>query len=314
MPVSTCKVKIKDGYHQTAILRCVLSALATSVVLVDSALGIRSEGGRGRRSRGGAESFGGVALRGVALRGVALQGAMLLGAVLLGVALLTSGCGPDESGDAHFEQAERHVDAGRFREALYRYRRAARSGHPEAMHRLADALRAGAFYGPDGTPRGVVEQDTTAARRWYREAAHAYRSDADSSRLSPLLHLGELFYHGRGVPRDTARAIRLWQQAADRGLAEAQYRYGLALFEAELFEASFSIIRQAAVQRHASAASLLAFYYQDGYGTSRDSSTAVRWLRRAAAYGDSSAMYQLRALRSASTASESAINGGRRRP
>lgn len=232
------------------------------------------------------------------------------------IVLLASGCRSEESANVHFERAERHVDAGQVREALYRYRRAARAGHPEAMHRLADALRAGAFYGPDGTPRGVVEQDTASARQWYQQAARAYRSGADSSRPATLLRLGELLYHGRGIPHDTARAIRLWRRAADRGLAEAQYRYGVALFDAERFDASFDAIRQAATQRHASAASLLAFYYQDGYGTPRDSITAVQWLKRAAAYGDSSAIYQLRAMQSVSRAPDTTTgtNDGRRRP
>ena len=41
------------------------------------------------------------------------------------------------------------------------------------------------------------------------------------------LFLGRLYEDGLGVPRDGAKAMALYQDAADKGVAWAQYRLGL---------------------------------------------------------------------------------------
>ena len=38
--------------------------------------------------------------------------------------------------------------------------------------------------------------------------------------------LGEMYYFGKGVPRDYSEAARWWRKAAEQGLAEAQFNLG----------------------------------------------------------------------------------------
>jgi TPR repeat protein len=76
-----------------------------------------------------------------------------------------------------------------------------------------------------------------------------------------VTRLGWLYETGIGVPRDIDRAARLFRQAAEAGVAEAQYA--------------------------------LAVMLQTGVGQSRDTVQAERWLRRAAAQGYPQALQKL---------------------
>ena len=71
------------------------------------------------------------------------------------------------------------------------------------------------------------------------------------------------------------------------------------MFDAGKHEGAAETIRPAAHMEHAASEAFLAFLLQDGYGTSRDPDSAMYWLRRAAAHGDSSAIYQIEALENA---------------
>jgi TPR repeat protein len=57
-----------------------------------------------------------------------------------------------------------------------------------------------------------VPQSYERAARLYQQAAakgHAAQGDADAQAC-----LGDLYYHGLGVPKDIARGVALWKQAA----------------------------------------------------------------------------------------------------
>jgi len=71
------------------------------------------------------------------------------------------------------------------------------------------------------------------------------------------------------------------------------------MFDAGKHKGAAETIRPAAHMEHAASEAFLAFLLQDGYGTSRDPDSAMYWLRRAAAHGDSSAIYQIEALENA---------------
>jgi len=206
------------------------------------------------------------------------------------------GCGGEINPERAFERARQHAGAERFEESLFEYRRAARDGHPFAMYELATVLRSGTFTGPGGSPVGYVGRDTAAARRWFVSAAAALADAAKSGDAEADLALGEMHYRGYGVTRDTAAARDHWQRAADAGLAEAQYRLAMSQFESGAHRPAFRWAHRAADQKHAAAEAFLAFLYQDGYGTARNPDSAMVWLRRAATHGDSSAIWQLRAI------------------
>ncbi|HHP7237323.1 MAG TPA: tetratricopeptide repeat protein [Longibacter sp.] len=209
------------------------------------------------------------------------------------------GCGGETDPERAYERARQHAAAERFEESLFEYRRAARDGHPFAMYELATVLRSGTFTGPGGSPVGYVGRDTAAARRWFASAAPSLAEAARSGDPDADLALGEMHYRGYGVTRDTTAALDHWRRAAAAGLAEAQYRLAMSRFEAGAHRPAFRWAHRAADQKHAAAESFLAFLYQDGYGTARDPDSAMVWLRRAATHGDSSAIWQLRALEDA---------------
>lgn len=224
-------------------------------------------------------------------------------------AVLSTGCGSSYSPDALFAEAQHHEAAGRFQEALHWYQRASHSGHTDAQYHLAHILRTGTFTNERGHPRGYIGSDTTAAREWFEQAAIGYSEAARQNDAEARMHLGEMYYGGYGVARDTSRAFDLWHLAAEQGHAEAAYRLGLVRFEAERYRAAIPLIRQAAEQEHARAQSLLAFMYQDGFGVPTDYDVAQDWLKRAITNGDSSAVWQLRALKRRHTLPEPTSDG-----
>jgi len=95
-------------------------------------------------------------------------------------------------------------------EAARWYRKAAEAGDVDAALALGRILRDGG----DG-----VAPDAGEAARWLKVAAGAGRAEAEYA-------LGELYLDGKGVPVDTAEAVRLFRLAAagDRGEAIAQLR------------------------------------------------------------------------------------------
>ncbi len=224
--------------------------------------------------------------------------------VLLGLSLLLFAACETPPPDISYERAQSHEAEGRFQQALYEYRRAAQDGHAGAMHRLADVLRTGTFMSADGQPLQFVGRDTTEAQTWYRRARQAFERDAKEGIDSAQVHLGELLYYGYGGTRDTSAALRWWRQAAETGNPEARYRLAVALFDAGELKKAAATIRPAAHKKHAASEAFLAFLLQDGYGTSRDPDSALYWLRRAAAHGDSSAIFQIEALENAPATTE----------
>jgi uncharacterized protein len=201
--------------------------------------------------------------------------------------------------DVSYQRAASHEIEGRYQQALYEYRRAAHDGHADAMLRLANVLRTGTFSSADGRPLQFVGRDTTEARQWYIRARRAFEDDAERGVTSAQVHLGEILYHGHGDLRDTSLALRWWKRAAETGDPEARYRLAVAMFDAGKHKGAAETIRPAAHMEHAASEAFLAFLLQDGYGTSRDPDSAMYWLRRAAAHGDSSAIYQIEALENA---------------
>ena len=66
-------------------------------------------------------------------------------------------------------------------------------------------------------------------------------------------HLGLMYANGKGVPKNSPRAVNLFRMAADLGYAEAQFNLGLM--------------------------------YANGRGVTRDEARAVLWFRKAIAQG-----------------------------
>jgi hypothetical protein len=104
-------------------------------------------------------------------------------------------------------------------------------------------------------------------------------------------NLGILFDEGRGVPRD-ARSARDWyQQAADRGNANAQYNLALLYDEGrgahQDLAAAAHWYRKAAEKGHGGAQYNMGVMSAQGDGAAQDYVSARTWAALAADYGQS---------------------------
>lgn len=95
-------------------------------------------------------------------------------------------------------------DAGRHKEAVAMYLRAAEAGNAEAQFKAGYAC-----YNGEGTAR-----DYASAAMWFKRAARAGFAKAG-------YNLAYCYMNGRGVPRDYDKAESLLKQSAGRGLREA---------------------------------------------------------------------------------------------
>jgi len=95
----------------------------------------------------------------------------------------------------------------------------------------------------------------------YTTALRLLRPLADQNDARAQSTIGEMYYHGRGVPQDDSEAIRWFRLAAGQGSAPARFHLGVA--------------------------------YAGGHGVPQDYSEAAKWYRLAADQGYAPAMYNL---------------------
>lgn len=129
-------------------------------------------------------------------------------------------------------------------------------------------------------PRGAT--DPAAASRWLERAAAENRPNAQ-------IALARLYWDGRGVQKDTKRALELVRAAADHGIASAQSFLGWAYLTGSEVEQDFGQalrwLTAAARQEDGYALLLLAQMYNRGEGVDRNEPLAVRLLERSAELG-----------------------------
>ncbi len=249
-----------------------------------------------------------------------------MGAVFGALLLFQVACGPGASRSPEASYAHAlAVDAmGYTKEAGHWYRKAAYQGHPLAqvevgfMYKygragfLRDPYEAEGWFGRamwqdsyvaladfgfvyEYGESGVVRNDWEA-ERWFREAVISCRKAAARGDLAAQTILGGLYGTGTGAKRDRNLALRLWQDAAARGYAPAQYRLARAYWQREDYEAALPWMMRAAQQGLPEAAYYLSVMYQVGYGIEPDWEQAVVWLRRSAKQGYLFAQRQLQGM------------------
>lgn len=167
-----------------------------------------------------------------------------------------------------------------FAQAMQWLRKAAEAGLLQAQTDL------GGIYLEGG--KGGIKPNGKEAFYWFSKAAEQGSKEA-------LYYLGLLLYRGMDMPKDEAKALDYWQQAAEAGIAEAQYRYGLALAMHEsTIQQGISwlgkAVESSAPKLAAQAACALGNIYATGkQGISIDMPEAARWYSLAARGGDASA-------------------------
>jgi TPR repeat protein len=162
--------------------------------------------------------------------------------------------------------------------AVERFRQAADLGSRDGMYWLGASYESG---------RGVP-QDSTLALKWYQAAAdlgdeYALKAVAGikerivaDQRIAAfeISNQATALWEGKGVARDSAKAVELWRQAAEKGVPQAMWGLGLA--------------------------------YESGDGVARDVAAAEQWFQRAAAGGVKGAAEALAELKQAAVAREAA--------
>jgi TPR repeat protein len=108
--------------------------------------------------------------------------------------------------------------------------------------------------------------------------------------LPPAVNaLGVLYVSGRGVRRDPAEAIRLFEQAHQAGLAEGTFNLSMAYQDPNLgtldLAKSGKLLIEACEKGYVKGYSVLGLRYMQGRGVPRDGALARKWLFKAAEKG-----------------------------
>ena len=195
-----------------------------------------------------------------------------------------------------------------FTEAVRWFRLAAEQGNAEAQRRLGSAYISGQGVPEDDAEGekwigragelGDAEAQTILGRRHglrkdYAESVRWFRLAANQGDSYAQLRLGNVYYHGRGVPEDHTEAARWYQLAADQGSFLAQsslgkvYYYGRGVPQ-NYVEAAKWFSR--AAEPHGwrglydvDARRFLGIMYYYGEGVSQNYAEAARWFRRVTA-------------------------------
>ncbi|RKZ72493.1 MAG: hypothetical protein DRR19_32075 [Candidatus Parabeggiatoa sp. nov. 1] len=175
-------------------------------------------------------------------------------------------------------------------QAVIHIRKAAEQGHAQAQYNLGEMYANG---------KGVTHDDQKAVKL-YREAAEQGLTEAQ-------FNLGEMYANGKGVSQDDEEAFKWYykaakqghdeavehiRNAAELGLAEAQYHFGRLSYHYDQIEwyrkaveqghaEAFKQLCDVAENGNVEAQNTLAKMYVNGKGIKKDSEKSDYWYRMA---------------------------------
>ncbi len=203
---------------------------------------------------------------------------------------------PSDGEAVEFQEGLAAYEAGDAERAFEVWSGAAAEGDGLAQYGLGKLYETGLSGFPS---------DLSLAVEWYQKSA-------DQGVPAALNNLARLFADGRGVERDTERAVLLWAQAAQLGHPHAQYNLGVALFRGEWIErdqaAAVDWFLQSAAGGLPEAQFAAGQVYERGIHRDADRQRALQWYRQAAEQGHLAAAESVQRLENAGappTASES---------
>lgn len=178
-----------------------------------------------------------------------------------------------EADAAVFQRGLAAYEAGDAQRAFEIWSTAAADGEALSQYGLGKLYETGL----EGFPPNM-----DLAIEWYEKAA-------EQGVPAALNNLGRLYADGRGVARDTERAVLLWAQAAQLGHPHAQYNLGVALFRGEWVErdqaGAVDWFLQSAAGGLPEAQFAAGQILERGMFREADPQAALEWYRRAAAQG-----------------------------
>ena len=159
----------------------------------------------------------------------------------------------------------------------------ANAGLSEAMSLLGGCYAVGT---------GGVGVDLVEAFRWQKRAVEVPVPSAEA-----YYNLAVCYSFGRGTPKNSVEAVRLYKIAAEMGYVNAQFNYGLCLQRGDGVPCNpveaFTWLKRAADAGHAGAQNGVGAALQSGYGVEEDKTSAVVYYRRSADQGTKVAMNNL---------------------
>lgn len=222
-----------------------------------------------------------------------------------------------------FAEAKAAYEAGKYDEAVKLVQKTANSGNAHAQYVLGILYQHGRGVPQDGrkavewymkaadrgetaaannlgylyyTGKAGVPVDYSRAFHWYLKAVQTDQSDSWRNSVA-WSNLGNMYFLGRGVGKDDAKAADCFRNGAEKGNPFAQsnlgylYEHGLGVKQ-DLAQAK-QWYEKAAKQGYPFAERNLAVMYETGQGTMRDYSEALKWYTDAAQHGSSFAQYKL---------------------
>ena len=131
----------------------------------------------------------------------------------------------------------------------------------------------------------------------YETAIKLFHQAAERGVAEAQFRLGYMYVLGEGAARDDKKAVKWYRQAAEQGYAEAQFNLGVMYLlgwgVAKDYKTAVKLYRQAAEQGYAVAQANLGNMYYNSKGVAQDYKTAIKWYRLAAEQGSAGAQVNL---------------------
>ena len=174
-------------------------------------------------------------------------------------------------GQLHY-QGGRGVPLDHVR-AMHYFQHAADAGHPIAMAYLGKIYLEG---------NEIVQPDNKTAYKYFKKAAELGNAVGQSG-------LGHMYLYGRGVERDTAKALHFFSQAAEQGWVDGQLHLGNMYFRGTGVKRDYKLAHKffnlASQYGHVLAYYNLAQMHATGAGMTRSCPAAVELLKNVAERG-----------------------------
>ncbi len=164
-----------------------------------------------------------------------------------------------------YQDGIRAYQDGDMAEAEKCFAKASGKGHVKAAYNL------GLMYYNDGK---------------FDDALSLFKQAADSDDRDALFYLGVMYMEGKGVLKDSAKALNYWKKAIEKGSTEAMYSVGEYYYTLKNYTEALPYFKTAASLGHAASMYILSVFYDYGLGgLPHDPSQARAWENRALANG-----------------------------
>tara|TARA_R110002072_G_scaffold3830_4_gene27290 strand:+ start:41973 stop:43001 length:1029 start_codon:yes stop_codon:yes gene_type:complete len=185
--------------------------------------------------------------------------------------------------------------------------------HPLTLNQLGllaeqvdqDYVLAAGFYQKAIEQRFAASQVNLANLYWFgkgvprnsKRAFELYRQAAEANYNMAFAPLGRIYASGDGAPQNHKRAFALFEKAAESGVTSANYHLGFAYEKGRGVKQDLALAKRnyqiAAIQGHGEAQNALGYLYRRGVGVEQDYVRAATWYQLAADQGVPGAMNRL---------------------